>query len=58
MRKAPAESTEPLDASLIVAMLRIICGIAVGMSDAIARIGLPWRNSRVLVQAQANSSPS
>lgn len=37
---------EPLDASLIVAMLLIICGIAVGMSDAIARIGLPWRKRR------------
>jgi hypothetical protein len=41
-REAPAESTEQLDASLIAAMLLIVCSIAVGMSDAIAGIGLPW----------------
>ncbi len=45
-REAPAESTEPLDADLIVARLLIICGTVVGMSDAIARVGLPWRKSR------------
>lgn len=34
---------EPLNAGLVVAMLFILCGIAIGMSDAILRIGSPWR---------------
>jgi len=38
---------EPLNAGLIVAMLFIICGIAVGMSDAILRVGSPWRKRRL-----------
>jgi drug/metabolite transporter (DMT)-like permease len=37
---------EPLNAGLVAAMLLIICGIAVGMSDAVARIETPWRKTR------------
>ena len=37
---------EPLNAELVAAMLLIICGIAVGMSDAVARIETPWRKTR------------
>lgn len=37
---------ERVNAALVVAMLLIIAGIAVGTSDAIARIGVPWRKRR------------